>query len=102
MTNDLKNFLEGENKRTLMMIRTSAVEQSELGWLQEHNTCLLNFILDLVKKEVEKKTKKELCQDCYESSLQVEGWNNDIYHEEECEYNDAIKDISTIINNLRV
>lgn len=97
MTNDLKNFLEEQNS---IFYKTLCDSDSNEGvddyglWIfngdkmvkdieiitQKHNTRLINFVLDLVAKEVEKKK------------------GTDFYIGELI----TIDDISTIINKLRV
>ena len=54
---------------------------------------IISSQISLLEAELERKKgmiKMELCRDCYEESQEVEGYNNDIYHEEDCEYNDII------------
>lgn len=96
MTNDLKNFLEEEitdlgidfghsNKCDLQppndgeQMCSCGYEQIE-SRVKSMNTRLINFVLDLVEKEVEKKY-----EECKKEKMFV-----------------LRKDISTIINNLRV
>lgn len=85
MTNDLKNFLEEETQNitqyAYFVDHQSEEELAEV--VREHNTRLINFILDLVEKEVGKKKQYGDTKDAYEFVL-------------------STKDISTIINNLRV
>ena len=76
MTNDLKNFLEG---------RYANVLKGEVLDTKENDIVLINFVLSLVEKEVEK------------YSIEMQGGNPF-----PTEGESTAKDISTIINNLRV
>lgn len=87
MTNNLKNFLEEEQQDVTHKMFNDVVDKMEditpfdfMGRIRDHDTRLINFVLDLVEKEVEKKKGA----DFYIGELIT------------------IDDISTIINNLRV
>ena len=90
MTNDLKNFLEYDKKvfwkdainktNPEDMVEGTFVTAS-YNVLFQHDTRLINFVLDLVEKEVEK-----LCQ--------KRAFSEDMYIK--------VKLVSTIINQLRV
>ena len=88
MTNDLKNFLEEETQNitqyAYFVDHQSEEELAEV--VREHNTRLINFVLDLVEKEVE---KLHVVLDDSDGQSNVEKM---LFKE----------DISTIINNLRV
>lgn len=129
MTNDLKNFLEVEKEKLFDLhcingaMYFGVVEEPCSGretgecchheqtweeaekeltnYLKNHNTRLINFVLDLVEKEVEKmvvNTPNEvaLLNKELPSTLQTN------YYNQAVGYVDAVKDISTIINQLRV
>lgn len=87
MTNDLKNFLDVETKNitqyAYFVEHQSEEELAEV--IQEHNARLINFVLELVEKEVEKLKRTDETQ-----------------MNEDHVYDEALSDISTIINNLRV
>lgn len=83
MTNDLKNFLEEENK-AFSSFNRFLVEP----WVVEHDKRIIKKVLDLVEQEVGNK-KRTI------NNLML----NDL---RDIEYNKALEDISTIINNLRV
>ena len=97
MTNDLKNFLEGENERFYKEpVRELHLKEENAdgsfseqvymhNWVKEHDTRLINFVLDLVEKEVGKLKRTDETQ-----------------MNEDHVYDEALDDISTIINNLRV
>lgn len=86
MNNDLKNFLERETQNitqyAYFVDHQSEEDLAEV--VREHNTRLINFVLDLVQKEVEN------IENPY-SSLDSE-W----YEGAEC----MRRDISTVINSL--
>jgi hypothetical protein len=112
MTNDLKNFLEGDfignnvhsvythclscgawgiNLPLDKMCGNCTKDTDTYTYYDKetvalHDTRLINFVLDLVEKEVEKKKKEA------ESFVPFQ----------KIHYQSALKDISTIINNLRV
>lgn len=75
MNNDLKNFLEGEKRR----FEVNFLDEDYIEFYKDHDTKLVNFVLDLVEKEVEKKKYGK-------------GSDEHIYLDE----------LSTIVNNLRV
>ena len=96
MTNDLKNFLEEEKQIDYQLFCFDKEDESwsinEEFWfyeerLKERDTRLINFVLDLVEKEVEKKLLKKARQTDYADRT---------------EYDEASEIISTIINKLRV
>lgn len=106
MTNDLKNFLE-ENIKELFDkklvtkqlpngYRELLGEQVNMSLLwnlydaiKDHDTRLINFILELVAKEVDKKYDIDY-------NMQDEPFRaNNLY-------NEALDDVSTIINSLKV
>lgn len=90
MTNDLKNFLEVE-KDDFVSGNTELFH-----WLEQHNDRLINFVLDLVGKEVEKQRVD------YRSEYKdMDEIMKCIKQTEERTNNFLIDDISTIINNLR-
>ena len=90
MTNDLKNFLEEEKQIDYQLF---CFDKEDESWsineerLKERDTRLINFVLDLVEKEVEKKLLKKARQTDYADRT---------------EYDEASEIISTIINKLRV
>lgn len=87
MTNDLKNFLLVERTDLVGTYLTNEDDSRNLETLlKDHDTRLINFVLDLVEKEVEKKYKEA------ERFVPFQ----------KIHYQSALKDISTIINNLRV
>ena len=73
--NNIQQFLEVETKEFEGM--TWIVP----GWLKDHDTRLINFILSEVEREVEKKQ---------------------YYSDDGQQYVTSIEDISTIINNMKV
>lgn len=97
MTNDLKNFLEeeitdfsidfGHAKNCDVQPPNDGEQICSCGYeelesrVKSMNTRLINFVLDLVEKEVEK--------------IEKECWAIEHYEE-------SLKKLSTIINNLRV
>ena len=76
MTNDLKNFLEYEQQGYTEHNFLSDGVIDDLKWLNKHDERLVNFVLDLVEKEVENKFYGA----------------NDV----------KVKDVLGVINNLRV
>lgn len=80
MTNDLKNFLEYEQQGYTEHNFLSDGVIDDLKWLNKHDERLLNFVLSLVEKEVNGLSSS---------------WKGELY-------NEALDDISTLINNLRV
>lgn len=91
MTNDLKNFLDGEQQDVTHKMFNDVVDEMEdltpfdfMGRIRDHDIRLVNFVLDLVGKEVGKLYKP------YEGEEQIM-----IEHH-------MLDDISTIINKLRV
>lgn len=100
MTNDLKNFLEGEKNTFDKEVyeiddfgkRYYPIDKVE-KWIKDHDTRLINHVLDLVKSEVEKK-EKELLSDMSQdtSSLQKKAFYLVRFSNE----------ISTILNNLKI
>lgn len=98
MNNDLKNFLEEE--KLILLNRISMYEQFRISmdeYIKDHDTRLINKVLEIVKSEVEKKLEK-----WDESAQELEdGWGNyTVFLPWELKYNK--KDISTIIDNLKV
>lgn len=95
MTNDLKNFLEGEETRIKTIIETYQKDLVPFShflfteMIKDHDTRLINFVLSLVEKEVEKERLKPEHKGSYE--VTVCGITNEM-----CDK------ISTILNNLRV
>lgn len=124
MTNDLKNFLEGDFiGNNVHSVYTHCLSCGAWGinlpsekvcgnctkdtdtytyydreTIALHDIRLINFILDLIEKEVEKKvfTDNEKWNDRFPKE-----WVGCCGEEEPHGYNLAVKDISTIINNLR-
>ena len=96
MTNDLKNFLEGEKEIDYQLF---CFDKEDESWsineerLKERDTRLINFVLDLVEKEVDKIEVKKFGR--YTIEKDAEEIINTIV-------NETKKCVSTIINNLRV
>lgn len=83
MNNDLKNFLEKKYKEQEAQYETSTF----INWLKESDKELVNFVLDLVEKDVYKKLLEKARKTDYADRT---------------EYDEANEIVSTIINNLRV
>lgn len=101
MTNDLKNFLE-ESPKNIMYATdvdwTLSIEKDTLTYfkqyqlynkIRDNNEKIINHVLDLVEKEVKEKYDIDY-------NMQDEPFRSDNI------YNEALDDISIIINNLRV
>lgn len=96
MNNDLKNFLEGENEKFkkygLAPDSYGFLDEDECAdWLKDHDTRLINFVLDLVEKEVEKNL--EIAKKDFDGIQYLE-WRQGFYKSHHL--------VSIIIKNLRV
>ena len=101
MTNDLKNFLENEQEEfgkefinnNMYLLHTLPYVKNDIKKeRKDHDARLINFVLDLVEKEVEKK----FGDGNNEALVIIEPTLSGVSQRP------ALKDISTIINNLRV
>lgn len=105
MTNDLNNFLWAENEKFEKEFEDKSDERygiakhinsmvgRQVDWINYHDTRLINFVLDLVEKEVDKIEVKKFGR--YTIEKDAEEIINTIV-------NETKKCVSTIINNLRV
>jgi len=98
MTNYLKNFLDKE-RQTFIKNKDTMTPAEYMEWNSKYEARLVNFVLDLVEKEIEKTLVPPIewkeCVKAYHNRddyCAVCGFNPDILSGE----------LSTIINNLRV
>lgn len=91
MTNDLKNFLEEEKYKINQDLQEPHLYDLSKGadlkrWIADHDTRLINHVLDLVGKEVKSKSFEIKTPETISELQKVI----------------SLDSVSTIINNLRI
>lgn len=104
MTNDLKNFLEEENDiipQLLIYDKLSGSRFIDYKKFNERDTRLINFVLDLVEKEVEKEKNKKYKCEIHNKPM---GLTANYYDCTDIHIGraEALSDISTIIKSFRM
>lgn len=93
--NDIEKFLEDEKEMLRLMLQQTVTEgyfEGDENWIKDHDTHLINFLLDTLQRKVEKKKQihKEIIRT--HESLPKE------WHEGNIK---GLEDISTIINSFK-